>query len=139
MTSGNILELFDTKRIKSVSGLIQADGKTGWLWVASFLAICAFPTSLLFISEFLMIKEMILQRHYILCALFALLLTIVLFGIGRVVIKMAFGKISEDKAKIIEENQDKVCKLMYIPQKASFYVLQTEYKKFTRWLVFLEL
>lgn len=116
MTSGNILELFDTKRIKSVSGLIQADGKTGWLWVVSFLAICAFPTSLLFISEFLMIKEMILQGHYILCALFALLLTIVLFGIGRVVIKMAFGKISEDKAKIIEENQNKVCKLMYIPQ-----------------------
>ena len=116
LTSGNVLELFDTKRIKSVHGLVQADKKTGWLWIASFLAICAFPTSVLFISEFLMIKVMILQKQYLLCALFAILLTIVLFGIGRVVIKMAFGEESKDKAKIVELNRQKVTLSMYIPQ-----------------------
>jgi len=116
LTSGNVLELFGTKRIKSVNGLINADGKTGWLWVVSFLAICAFPTSILFISEFLMIKEMILQKHYLFCSLFVLLLTIILFGIGRVVIKMAFGRVSEDKVKLIEENRHKVSVCMYIPQ-----------------------
>lgn len=116
LTSGNILELFDSKRIKSVSGIVNADGKTGWLWIASFLAICAFPTSVLFISEFLIIKAMILQKHYILCVLFVLLLTIILFGIGRVVIKMTFGELSEDKAKLIEENKKKVSLWMYIPQ-----------------------
>lgn len=116
LTSGNVLELFGTKRIKSVNGLISADGKTGWLWVLSFLAICAFPTSVLFISEFLIIKEMVLQGHYLICALFVLLLTIILYGIGRVVIKMAFGKVSEDKAKTIEDNKHKVCFWMYIPQ-----------------------
>lgn len=116
LTSGNVLELFGTKRIKSVNGLISADGKTGWLWVLSFLAICAFPTSVLFISEFLIIKEMVLQGHYLICALFVLLLTIILYGIGRVVIKMAFGKVSEDKAKTIENNKHKVCFWMYIPQ-----------------------
>jgi len=116
LTSGNVLELFDSKRVKSVNGLINADGKTGWLWVASFLAICAFPTSLLFLSEFLMIKTMIAGKHYILCAVFALLLTIILFGIGRVVIKMAFGELSEDKAKLIETNKQKVSFWMYIPQ-----------------------
>lgn len=116
LTSGNVLELFGTKRIKSVSGLINADGKTGWLWIVSFLAICAFPTSVLFISEFIMIKEMILQGRYLLCALFVILLTIILFGIGRVVIKMAFGKVSEDKVKVIEENRHKVSVCMYIPQ-----------------------
>jgi len=116
LTSGNVLELFGTKRIKSISGLIKADGKTGWLWVASFLAICAFPTSVLFISEFLMIKEMVLQGHYLYCALFVLLLTIILFGIGRVVVKMSFGKVSEDKVKVIEDNRHKVCVWMYIPQ-----------------------
>lgn len=116
LTSGNVLELFGTKRIKSVNGLIDADGKTGWLWVASFLAICAFPTSVLFISEFLMIKAMILQGHYLLCALFVILLTIVLYGIGRVVIKTSFGSVSEDKANVIEANRDKVSVFMYIPQ-----------------------
>lgn len=116
LTSGNILELFGTKRIKSVSGLIKADGKTGWLWVVSFLAICAFPTSVLFISEFIMIKSMILQGHYLLCSLFVILLTIVLYGIGHVVVKTAFGNVSEDKAKVIEYNRDKVSVFMYIPQ-----------------------
>ncbi len=116
LTSGNILELFGTKRIKSINGLMQADGKTAWLWVLSFLAICAFPTSVLFISEFIMIKTMIMQGHYVLCILFALLLTIILYGIGKVVIKMTFGEISQDKVKIIEENKSKVSVFMYIPQ-----------------------
>ena len=116
LTSGNVLELFDSKRIKSVNGLISADGKTGWLWVASFLAICAFPTSLLFISEFIMIKSMIAGKHYVMCVLFVLLLTIILFGIGRVVIKMAFGELSEDKAKLLEAGKQKISAFMYIPQ-----------------------
>lgn len=116
LTSGNVLELFETKRIKSIQGLVQADGKTGWLWITSFLAICAFPTSLLFISEFLMIKEMLLQHKYLLCAAFVILLTIVLFGIGRVVVKMSFGVESKDKEKVVEANRHKVELSMYLPQ-----------------------
>lgn len=116
LTSGNILELFETKRIKSINGIINADKKTAWLWVVSFLAICAFPTSLLFVSEFLIIKAMILNNHIILCILFVLLLTIVLWGIAKVVIKMSFGKISEDKAKLIETTKNKVTVSMYVPQ-----------------------
>ena len=116
LTSGNILELFETKRIKSVKGLIKSDKKTGWMWIASFLAICAFPTSLLFISEFLMVKTMITEKHYFLCTLFVLLLTIVLYGIGRVVVGMTFGEKSEDKAETINKNKSKVTISMYIPQ-----------------------
>lgn len=116
LTSGNILELYGTKRIKSINGVMKADCTTGWLWVVSFLAICAFPTSVLFISEFIMIKVMLLEKHYLLCGLFVLLLTIVLYGIGKVVIKTAFGNVSEDKAKLIEENKNKVSVFMYIPQ-----------------------
>lgn len=116
LTSGNVLELYQTKRIKSVNGLIKADGKTGTLWIASFLAICAFPTSVLFISEFLFAKTMIAQGHYILCSLFVLLLTIILYGLGYVVIKTSFGKVSDDKAATIEANRNKVSLCMYIPQ-----------------------
>ena len=116
LNAGNILELFESKRTKSVKGVIQADAKTGWLWVLSFLAICAFPPSVLFISEFLMIKAMIYQRHYVLCVLFMLLLTIILYGIGKVVVKMAFGKRSEEKSKLVEENKSKLCAWMYFPQ-----------------------
>ncbi len=116
LTSGNILELFQTKRIKSVNGLLNADKKNGWLWILSFLAICAFPTSILFISEFLILRSLIIQKHYILCVLFLLFLTIILYGIGAVVIKTTFGKISEDKAKLICENKNKLSFWMYYPQ-----------------------
>lgn len=116
LTSGNILELFETKRIKSVKGLVALDKKTGWLWIASFLAICAFPTSILFISEFLIIKEMIQQGQFLLCILFALLLTIILYGIGRVVIKMSFGEKSKDKTEQVNANLHKISLGMYLPQ-----------------------
>ena len=116
LTSGNVLELFGTKRIKSINGIMEADKKSGWLWVFSFLAICAFPTSVLFISEFLMVKAMIQNEHYVLCALFVLLLTIILWGIAKVTIKMTFGKLSDDKAQIVKENKNKLTFCMFAPQ-----------------------
>lgn len=116
LTSGNILELFETKRIKSINGLMNADGKTGWLWILSFLAICAFPTSVLFISEFIIIKSMLLQKQYFLCAILVILLTIILYGIGKVVMKMTYGNISQDKAVMLTTNKNKLTLFMYLPQ-----------------------
>lgn len=116
LTSGNVLELYNSKKTKSVKGLMIADSKTAWLWLASFLGICAFPTSVLFISEFIIIRELLIRHHYLLAILFVVLLTIILFGMGRVVIKMTFGKLSEDKAKIVNENKPKLTFGMYFPQ-----------------------
>ena len=115
LTSGNVLELYGTKKIKSVTGLLENDKKTGWLWVASFLGIAAFPPSVLFISEFLMVKTMFVKSHYVLAVLFLLLLTIVLYGLGKAVIKMAFSPKKDD-----EEASNKEVKSlswqMYAPQ-----------------------
>ena len=114
LTSGNILERYGTKKIKAVTGLLNTDRKTGWLWIASFLGIAAFPPSVLFISEFLMVKTIFLKKHYILCALFLLLLTIVLYGLGKAVIRMAFSAPkAEESAKI---STDKFRWTMYAPQ-----------------------
>ena len=114
LTSGNILEIYKTKKIKSVTGILKTDKKTGWLWVASFLGIVAFPPSVLFISEFLMIKEMITKGHYILCGLFVILLTIVLYGLAKAVIKMSFGQTNSEKN--YDENVKNVSFGMYLPQ-----------------------
>lgn len=110
LTSGNILEIYGTKKIKSVTGLLRTDKKTGWLWVASFLGIVAFPPSVLFISEFLMVKTMFLKGHFILCALFLLLLTIVLYGLGKAVIRMSFSAPSHEVEPV------KLSWTMYLPQ-----------------------
>ena len=109
MTSGNILKIYNTKKIKSIKGLLSKDSKTGWLWIVSFLGICAFPPSVLFISEFLIVKTMLKEHHYILCALFLILLTIVLFGISKTVFEMVFGE-NEEQQKVKLHNS------MYVSQ-----------------------
>lgn len=114
LTSGNILERYGTKKIKSVTGLLKNDRTTGWLWIASFLGIAAFPPSVLFISEFLIVKTMFMKNHNVLCALFLLLLTIVLYGIGKAVIKMAFSSAKEDNEQNV--SKDKFSWTMYAPQ-----------------------
>ncbi|MCM1265093.1 MAG: hypothetical protein NC200_02750 [Candidatus Gastranaerophilales bacterium] len=116
LTSGNILEIFNTKKIKSVTGILKLDKKTGWLWIVSFLGIAAFPPSLLFISEFLMIKTMIVQKHFILCGLFVVLLTIVLYGLAKSVIKMSFGEPNNNKIDVYNDNVKKLSLGMYVPQ-----------------------
>lgn len=116
LTSGNILTIYSTKKIKSVSGLLQIHPKTGWLWVASFLGIVAFPPSLLFVSEFMMVKEMLLNNKFVLCAIFLLLLTIILFGFAKSVINMSFSPVNaqkEDEQRLLAK---KISWQMYIPQ-----------------------
>ncbi len=116
LTSGNILELYGTKKIKSVTGLIDIDSKTGWLWQLSLVGIVAFPPSVLFISEFIMVKEMLLQSRFMLCGLFLVLLTIVLYGLSKSVIKMCYLPINTDKSDTIKANLKKIDVTMYIPQ-----------------------
>lgn len=116
LTSGNVLTIFGSKKIKSVSGILRKDRKTGWLWILSLIAICAFPPSLLFISEFLMIKTMLIQQHYALCILFVVLLTIILYGLAKSVIKMSFGEPNKNKTDIYDENVKKISFGMYAPQ-----------------------
>ena len=93
---------------------MKTDRTTGWLWVASFLGIAAFPPSVLFISEFMIVKTMFIKNHNVLCALFLLLLTIVLYGIGKAVIRMAFSSNKEENEQNILK--DKFSWTMYAPQ-----------------------
>jgi len=111
MTAGNILKTFRTKKINEISGIIQIDKITGWLWVLCFAGIVGLPLSPLFISEFLLLKTLILKNHFIIAAVFLILLTIILYGIGKAVINMSFGVIKPEMK--IEKITNK---FMYIPQ-----------------------
>lgn len=112
LTSGNILKLYGTKKIKKITNIITTDKKTGWLWILCLLGITAFPPSVLFISEFLIIKSMFLKEHYILALIFVLLLTIILFGLAKAVFGMCYGENPKDKTS----NTIKLPITMYIPQ-----------------------
>ena len=116
LTSGNILEIYGTKKIKKVNALLNIDKKTGWLWIAALLGITAFPPSVLFISEFLMIKSMFIQQHYVLALLFVLLLTIILYGLAKAVIGMTYGEIDNERTEELQLKAKKLPITMYLPQ-----------------------
>ncbi len=90
LNSGNIFCLFHSKRIKDVTGLLKVSPANAWLWVASFVGICAFPPFVTFISELLIIKEL-LGKSIILTIIFCVMLTAIIYGIARNVIRMIAG------------------------------------------------
>ena len=91
MTAGNILHIFKTKRVVEVQGLLKTDSKTGWLWVLCGLLILGVPPSPIFFSKLLILKQLLIEKHYILAGIFLFLISIVAYGIIRAVIKMSFS------------------------------------------------
>lgn len=91
MTAGNILHIFKSREVLNVQGLIEADPKTGWLWVCCGLFILGVPPSPMFFSKFLIIKQLFIDKHFVLAGLFMALITIVAYGIIRAVVKMSFS------------------------------------------------
>ena len=114
LTSGNILDLYGTKKIKHITGLLKTDKPTGLLWVLSFIGIAALPPSVLFISEFLIVKTMFLNGKYILCAIFLILLTIIIYGMGKAVLSMSFSTPEKEAGEL--KSGVKLNWTMYIPQ-----------------------
>lgn len=109
LNAGNVLKIYDTKKIKSIKGLLTVDDKTGKLLILSLLALCAFPPSILFISEFLIVKAMLECKYYAMSVVFLILLTIILYGLSKAIFKMSFGENNEIKVK-------KLPITMYLPQ-----------------------
>lgn len=116
LTSGNILTLFKSKKVKSASGIIKIENKTAWIFVVCCLAIIATPPSLLFISEFILLKQMFINNQYILVVLLLLLLTIIIYGITKTVFKMVFSQGQQEKLEIAQNNKHKIKLSMILPQ-----------------------
>lgn len=110
LTAGNILKSFKSKNINEISGIIKQDKLTGWLWVSCFVGIAGLPPSPLFLSEFLLLKAMFVNNQIVFAVVFMLFLTVIIYGIGKSVIKMSFGEIKSQKAIPV------LSKGMYLPQ-----------------------
>ena len=91
LTSGNILHRYHTKDSDKIRGMFKTFPATGWLWMFSLMAIVALPPFPSFISELLMIKQMISVKSIALLIIFLLLLTVILYGMSVMIFKMCFG------------------------------------------------
>jgi hydrogenase-4 component F len=113
LTAGNILKQFKTKKIDEISGIIKFDKQTGWIWVLCFIGIAGLPPSPLFISEFIIVKTLIMQKQFIILFAFLFLLTIIVYGIGKSVIYMSFGQLkfknNENKLSLNYIRPSQIC------------------------------
>jgi hydrogenase-4 component F len=91
ITAGNIAYRFGTKDIAEVAGLRSVDRPSGALWGIGFAALAGLPPFPIFISEFLIAREMVTQGRFGLLAAFLILVTLVLYGMARAAFKMYLG------------------------------------------------
>ena len=115
LTAGNILKLFKTKKIDEISGILKIDKVTGWLWVLCFAGMAGLPPSPLFLSEFLLLKAMLEKNQIMLAVIFAFLLTVIIYGMGKAIIKMSFGDVKAHNAAQ-DLSVKELHSSMYLPQ-----------------------
>jgi len=109
LSSGNLLHNYNTKSINDIHGLIKTDPFNAYLLLFAFLSLIGIPPFPIFISEFMMIKSMLIKSPA-LTILFVSLLTIVIAGMAKNIFKMLFGE------KMITNRETHAHALSFIPQ-----------------------
>lgn len=115
LTAGTLYDIYGTKNMSEISGVVKRSPVTGWLWLLSFAAAAAFPPFVTFMSEFMIVRELF-ARNIWLMILFVLLLTAVLFGLASRTVGMAFGK-------TVDEKTVRISPVRYLPQIVFLAVL----------------
>lgn len=91
LAAGNILAIYQTKKIDSVTGLIRTAPRTAFLWIAGFLAITGSPPFGLFFSEWIILKGLIDSGRFTSLVLYLVTLFIVFASLARYVIHMTYS------------------------------------------------
>ena len=112
LTSGNILNLYKSKQISDVRGILHREPLTGWLWIVSVLAIAGLPPFPTFISKFWLIKAFFETGNGWLAVPFFLIIVFVVFGMVRAVFTMAFNDVHAGFSPV----KHRLNVLAYLPQ-----------------------
>lgn len=99
LTAGNIYYLYANKEYTKCSGLLSRHPASAWLWMLGFVFIIGLPPSPLFLSEFFIAIAFIQSGNYLLLALWAILLSIIAYGLGRAILAISMG-MSDERAKL---------------------------------------
>ncbi|MGE5707243.1 MAG: proton-conducting transporter membrane subunit [Bacteroidota bacterium] len=100
LLAGNIFELYGTKKIPDVRGLLKTQPATGALWVAGFFAISGFPPFGTFLSEFSILKGALEGGFRLEAVLFLLFLALIFIGMATGFLRIAQGSPRSTEQKI---------------------------------------
>ena len=96
LTSGNIYRRYNSKEIFNVSGLISTDRLSAVLWIVSFFCIIASPPGLMFVSEILLFRELMIKGSYGIMIFLFILLAAIVYGAAFGLLKMCVGEAPSD-------------------------------------------
>src|SRR5262249_5172656 len=95
LCAGNIRDAYGTRASDQIRGGFRQLPFTGTLFLAGFLAITGSPPFGPFLSEFTMVSAAFGARHFVVGALFVLLLAVVFIPMGAMIIPVVLGEPSE--------------------------------------------
>lgn len=98
LSSGTILQKYDTKLIAKVTGILKVLPVTGIVFFLGLFAIAGAPPFSIFSSELSIITALFQEHSFLVGAAVILLLAIVFAGIVLTLLKMFFGAPPEDVA-----------------------------------------
>lgn len=91
LSSGNLHRAYGSKSTLGMRGALRLLPWSGGLFLAGFLAISAFPPSMIFLSEFTIATSAFRQGDWLAGILFVLLLAVVFLGMAPTVLGMVLG------------------------------------------------
>jgi hydrogenase-4 component F len=91
LSAGNIHRAYGSKLTDDVRGAIRRLPVSGPLFLAGFLAVTGSPPGGPFISEFTILNGAVRGGHFVVAALFLLLLAMVFVGMGATVLRVVLG------------------------------------------------
>lgn len=97
--SGNVLLKYGSRDMNTVSGVLRATPLTGALMAGGALALGGVPPFNVFLSEFMTVVAGMRDHHPALIVLLLILLTIVLAGLVRMIMKSVLGPVPENIKK----------------------------------------
>ena len=92
LSAGNIQRAYSSKHISEVRGALSRVPVSAALFLAGFLAISGSPPFGPFLSEFTILRGTFLAGHYVIGAVFLLLLATVFIGMGGTVLPVTQGE-----------------------------------------------
>ena len=90
LSAGNLIRVYKTGDMNSVSGAMQQAPLSSWLILAGVFALLGSPPFGTFISEFIIIRQMVADELWIVLVLFAILLTVIFYSMVKRVIAITF-------------------------------------------------
>jgi len=99
MAAGNLFQVFQTRKVENIKGLIHRVPLTGAFLLLGFIVLTGFPPFGIFYSELLILKQAMITQHYLVVFFYLFFLSIIFFGFSKIILQMVLGKPSDTVKK----------------------------------------